>query len=200
MLKAKQKRREEALQRRKKYHGLNATRAAQKICDTWGAFGETFQSKLAGDKITIGGYVSTGSEINPSSLLNMLADKGHQIGLPVSNINDGSMLFRAFRPRDELCMGGVGMFEPLPEKKLIVPDLIFLPLLGFDASGTRLGRGGGYYDRVLENLRSKKTILAVGLAYEAQYFEALPCQIHDEKLNAVMTDKQIRVFSLPAER
>jgi 5-formyltetrahydrofolate cyclo-ligase len=69
-----------------------------------------------------------------------------------------------------------------------VPDVILVPLLGFDSSGTRLGYGGGYYDRTLAALGRRPRL--IGLAYAAQ---ALPVEIprapHDIPLDMVVTEE-----------
>ena len=63
-------------------------------------------------------------------------------------------------------------------------DLILVPGLGFDASGRRLGRGGGSFDRFLSKCRAKK----VGLAFREQVVEELPAAPHDIRMDQVVTD------------
>ena len=64
-------------------------------------------------------------------------------------------------------------------------DLIILPGVGFDLSGNRLGRGGGYYDRYLSNL-NRKTIL-VGVGYDFQLIEEVPSNRRDKKMDYIVT-------------
>jgi len=73
-----------------------------------------------------------------------------------------------------------------------VPDLVLMPLLGFDNQGTRLGYGGGYYDRTLTVLPKKP--LLVGLAFAAQELAHIPREDHDVPLDMVITENGIRFF------
>ena len=66
------------------------------------------------------------------------------------------LLFRAWAPGDEMAPAHWGIAEPLPDKPVVDPDVVLVPLLAFDASGYRLGYGGGFYDRTLADLRAHK--------------------------------------------
>ncbi len=70
------------------------------------------------------------------------------------------------------------------------PDLLLVPLLAFDRFGGRLGYGAGHYDRTLEHLRAKKPIIAVGLAFADQEIERVPMHDHDQRLDAVLTERE----------
>jgi len=72
-------------------------------------------------------------------------------------------------------------------------DVVFLPLVGFDSRGVRLGTGGGYYDRAFAFRRWRKvwhTPLLVGLAYSFQQLEVIIPAAHDVLLDAVITEKK----------
>lgn len=76
-------------------------------------------------------------------------------------------------------------------------DLIFVPLLGFDENGFRLGMGGGYYDASLAFLRRRKhwkRPYLVGVAYECQKVERIPVAPWDIRLNAVVTEEKCYFF------
>ena len=79
--------------------------------------------------------------------------------------------------------------------KTFSPDLIFVPLLAFSAKGERLGYGGGYYDRTLEVLRQKNEIFACGVAYAGQEVESLPTDMHDAKLDGILTENGFKAFA-----
>jgi 5-formyltetrahydrofolate cyclo-ligase len=68
------------------------------------------------------------------------------------------------------------------------PELIVAPLLAFDASGWRLGYGGGFYDRTLEERRAAGQLVAIGLAYAGQQVAAVPHDGLDARLDAVATE------------
>lgn len=67
-------------------------------------------------------------------------------------------------------------------------DLVIVPLLGFDRTANRLGYGGGYYDRFLAKNNCR---LSVGLAYSFQEVDNLPTEAHDQKLDLIITEKEI---------
>ena len=66
-------------------------------------------------------------------------------------------------------------------------DVVIVPLVAFDGSLTRLGRGKGYYDRFLKETNAFK----LGIAFSSQQAEKLPCSKLDVKLDAVITEKDI---------
>src|SRR5207253_1457477 len=73
-------------------------------------------------------------------------------------------------------------------------DVVFLPLVGFDAQGVRLGTGGGYYDRAFAFRRGRSAWHVprlVGLAYAFQQVERIAPAAHDVLLDAVVTDEGI---------
>lgn len=82
--------------------------------------------------------------------------------------------------------------EPLhDESKIVWPaqlDLIFVPGLAFSLGGLRLGRGGGFYDRLLAhpNLRACK----IGVCFEEQILPDLPREPHDRAVDSIITDSQ----------
>lgn len=92
-----------------------------------------------------------------------------------------------------------GILEPLPElrddpKSFIAPetiDVLVTPGLGFDASGRRLGRGAGYYDRYVPQLRSDAVL--IGLCLDEQLLDAIPVDERDAKVDAVVTPTRVTV-------
>jgi 5-formyltetrahydrofolate cyclo-ligase len=72
--------------------------------------------------------------------------------------------------------------------RVVVPDLLFVPCVGFDADGFRLGYGGGYYDRTLAVWPGAKKPLTVGIAYEACRTDALQREAHDIPLDLIVTE------------
>lgn len=68
----------------------------------------------------------------------------------------------------------------------ISPDLIILPAVACGKDGTRLGRGGGYYDKLLEK---HPKALSIALVYEEQVIDTIPMEEHDRKVNIVLTEK-----------
>lgn len=81
--------------------------------------------------------------------------------------------------------------RPAPARHM---DVIFLPLVGFDLDGNRLGMGGGFYDATLAFLRSRRAWrkpLLVGTAFELQKMESIPNEAWDAELDFVVTERRV---------
>ena len=100
------------------------------------------------------------------------------------------LIFRAFTPGDELVKGPFGLSEPSADKPSLVPNIVFAPLAAFDRQGSRLGYGGGIYDATLKELRAKKRVIAIGLAYSIQEAGGVPNEPHDQRLDFVVTERE----------
>lgn len=138
----------------------------------------------------ISGFHSVGSEADCVALLKTLAARGHETCLPVV-LRGEPLVFRAWKPGEALIRGVLNIPVPPEDAPVVVPDILFVPLLAFDRAGYRLGYGGGYYDRTLKALRARKPIVAVGLAFAAQEVEAVPREAFDERLDYVLTEKGV---------
>jgi 5,10-methenyltetrahydrofolate synthetase len=78
---------------------------------------------------------------------------------------------------------------PVPsEECAVVPDLLLVPCVGFDAARYRLGYGGGYYDRTLAHWPRAARPVTIGVAFEAGKCDALPHETHDVPLDAIVTE------------
>lgn len=75
------------------------------------------------------------------------------------------------------------------------PEMLIVPLVAFDAAGGRLGYGGGFYDRTLEQLRAKRATLAIGFAFDAQEAESLPLEPTDQPLDFLVTESRVLSFA-----
>ena len=100
------------------------------------------------------------------------------------------MDFFEWRNKDPLKINKYGIVEPISTKK-IYPDVIFVPLVAYDNNLNRLGYGGGYYDRYLENIANIKNILKIGLGFSYQELEKIPVNDYDKKLDLIITEKKI---------
>lgn len=142
----------------------------------------------------VAGYIRQGSEVNCSSLLRLLEMRGIKVALPVVAKKNAALEFCSYAFGDELRDGPLGNREPLKSADQVEPDIILVPLLGFDDKGNRIGQGKGYYDRTLKALRKKREILAVGLAYQGQEQKTLPVEAGDQALDAVLTEAGCWIF------
>jgi 5-formyltetrahydrofolate cyclo-ligase len=139
-------------------------------------------------------YASLDEELDTAPLIEILLKRGCQIFLPRIYVRDARMEFVAFtREQRRNCFG---IHEPCSTKIIAARwlDLVFVPLVAFDLCGTRLGMGGGYYDRAFafRNFRSHwcKPHL-VGIAYAFQHVSTLERAPHDVLLDAVITDVDV---------
>ena len=137
----------------------------------------------------VSGFIPYKSEISTIALLNALNHGGWTTCLPVVIAAEQPLVFRAWSPGEELVPGLWDIPIPLESAPELVPDVLLVPMLAFDARGYRLGYGGGFYDRTLQKLRAQKTIVAIGVAYAAQMVDEVPRNAHDAPLDFVMTEK-----------
>lgn len=136
-------------------------------------------------------YHGLGSEISPLILAGQMREAGWILALPaVEDAQAARMVFRAWDPVQPLVHDAIGLRGPPPPQPVLEPDLVITPLLAFQADGVRLGQGGGYYDRALEALRARKSVFVLGLAYSGQQVENLPHEPHDQRLDAILTEKE----------
>ena len=156
-----------------------------------------FGGKLSGS--TVAAYWPLKDEIDVRPILYDLASQGVVTALPVMNDNTSLQSFRRWFPGDELVDAAFGVQEPHPRRTDAVPDLIIVPLLGFDARGNRIGYGGGYYDRALQSLRACGNVDAVGVGYEEQECAKIPTHPLDEPLDLILTDKRVLIPSAKKE-
>jgi 5-formyltetrahydrofolate cyclo-ligase len=135
----------------------------------------------------VSGFSAIRDEIDPAALLARLAGEGHRLGLPVLQGKGQPLLFRQWSPGDETASATWGIAEPLPDRPVLEPDVVLVPLLAFDAEGYRLGYGGGFYDRTLARLRALKPVVAVGIGYDELRIDAVPHLDYDQRLDWVLT-------------
>jgi len=144
----------------------------------------------------IGLYLPTAEEIDTTPLIALARRRGCRIALPriVSTRHD-RMRFHDWS--GAVRRGPYRILEPVGGSRRAARELdaVFLPLVGFDERGNRIGMGRGYYDRFFAHRRVLSRFrkpLLVGLAYEVQRVPALPHAAHDVPLDAIVTESSIR--------
>jgi len=135
----------------------------------------------------VSGFAPLPEEFRLWPLLRRLHAEGFGLALPVIVGKGKPLLFRAWQPGDATDAGVWGIAQPKADKATVVPDVVLVPLLAFDAKGWRLGYGGGFFDRTLRALRAQKSIVAVGVAYAEQRLDAVPHLDYDQRLDWVLT-------------
>jgi 5-formyltetrahydrofolate cyclo-ligase len=139
-------------------------------------------------------YRPIGSECDTRALFVKSGSIGAEIGLPAI-IDRSRIVFRRYRPGDPLVAGGFGTSVPTAEAPLIEPDVIVVPIVGFDRSGIRLGYGRGYYDGVITALREAgHDPKLIGIAFSVQEVETIPADPHDVRLDWIVTEKETLDF------
>lgn len=149
---------------------------------------------LAGYRgVPLAGYMPIRTEINPVPAMAEAAAHG-PVGVPVIQAAGQPLKFSRWEPEGALKDGPFGAKVPVVDD-YFEPEILIVPLVGFDARGGRLGYGGGFYDRTLELLRSKRATLAIGFAFDAQEAEDLPLEPTDHSLDLMVTETGIREFN-----
>jgi len=143
--------------------------------------------RLLSPQICIAGYCAMPNEADILPLLKNLGSRGTALALPWIDDQGQNMLFRSWTDGAPLDLAADKFLQPLSTAKQVAPDIILVPLLGFDRQGTRLGQGAGYYDRALA--RQSATI-RIGLAWSVQEFEILPADPWDMPLDAILTEAE----------
>ena len=138
---------------------------------------------------TIGAYYPINYEVDCLSIFKKFLEKNYLISLPVISISN-QMNFFNWSLDTYLKVNNMGIPEPL-SKKIVYPDLILVPLVGFDKNNYRLGYGGGYYDRYLEKLGKFKKFKTIGLSFSFQKIKKLPLNKFDKKLDFIITENKI---------
>jgi 5-formyltetrahydrofolate cyclo-ligase len=139
----------------------------------------------------VAGYWPIVTELDDRPLLARLDERGVICALPVVLSANAPLIFRRWRPLDDLEPGVLGTSHPPVTAPEVVPDVVLTPLLAFDREGYRLGQGGGYYDRTLAVLRSRGVLTAVGIGFAAQRADALPRGANDERLDWILTEEML---------
>ena len=120
-----------------------------------------------------------------------LMSLGKILCLPVIENNEEVLIFKRYCIGDVLKKGKFGVKEPV-NSLTHLPDIIFVPCLAFDENGFRLGYGGGYYDKCITNFFSiNHKFISIGLAYEEQKVKNVVHDNLDQKLNYILTEKQL---------
>ena len=143
----------------------------------------------------VSAFHSMGEELDTGPLLRRLAALGYVLALPVMHGRGLPLVFRQWSSGDAMATAVWGIQEPTADKAALEPDVVLVPLLAFDRAGWRLGYGGGFYDRTLRGLRTRKPVRVIGVAFAEQEVDAVPHLDYDERLDAVLTPQGLVEFT-----
>lgn len=135
-------------------------------------------------------YVSFDGEISTEKLIKTLWAQDKHVYLPVLHpFNPNHLLFLRYLPDTPMLKNKFGIWEPKLNVQNVLPldelDILFTPLVAFDKQGNRLGMGGGFYDRTLQNWQNV-SFIPVGLAHQCQQVEQLPTEAWDVPLHRIL--------------
>ena len=100
------------------------------------------------------------------------------------------MDFFKWSNNDLLKINKFGIPEPISSKKFY-PDILLVPLIGYDNDLNRLGYGGGFYDRYIEKIEKIKKVIKIGLAFSYQKLNSIPVNQYDKKLDFIITERNV---------
>jgi 5-formyltetrahydrofolate cyclo-ligase len=150
--------------------------AAQDV-SIWSQVEDLPEFKAAGSVLL---YWSMASEVDTHAFAQRWYDR-KKLYLP--KVSGESLEIREYIP-DDIAPGYRGIMEPSDKAPVAEKvDLVIVPGMAFDARGNRLGRGGGFYDRLLPSLSCPK----VGVCRRHQFVEEVPVQAWDQKVDIVVT-------------
>lgn len=144
-------------------------------------------------------FVSFGSEVNTRPMIIDALQMGKQVIVPLTEKKERRLLLSRLEDFEKDLQPGVfGILEPHAESfRPVSPedvDLVLVPGLVFGLNGYRIGYGGGYYDRFLENIPVE--VPRIGLCYEGQVVEEVPHGNHDFPVNKIVTEERVVLVDL----
>ena len=195
--------REEAIRSRADIPHEERKLRSQELCKNLKKLLSEIRKESGKDKLIVASYSHMTSEVNLNYLAKQADEKHYAFAMPCIDFKfrmhfylcpHKALIDRKLRflltPAEEFHIDTADFQEELQSQGAheIDPeeiDVMFVPMLGFDKSGTRLGYGGGCYDRYIPKLR--KDAIIIGVAYKEQEFDELPCDEHDVKIEKVIT-------------
>lgn len=133
-------------------------------------------------------YMPIRGELNCQPLIEALLKSGWQATLPKIIAKDAALQFRQWTAETE--MQPETWQIPVPQNtRPLIPEVLLIPLVGFDRQLHRLGNGGGFYDRSLASITPKP--LAIGVGLESLQLENIQPQPHDIAMDFVVTEQGI---------
>jgi 5-formyltetrahydrofolate cyclo-ligase len=150
---------------------------------------------------TVLGFLSFGTEYESRGWVTQVLTDDKRLLLPRVNKATRELdIFRVCDPATQLEVGSYGIREPIPERCDTVAleeiDFILLPGVGFERDGSRLGYGGGFYDKFLARLPHRPVLVAA--AFSLQLTEGIPQEPTDRKVDRLVTE--LEVIDCTAER
>jgi 5-formyltetrahydrofolate cyclo-ligase len=135
-------------------------------------------------------YYAIKDEVPTSRLITEFWRRGFHVGLPRIH-EDLTLSFHVYHQGDQVETSMFSIPQPSLTSPSLHPNIIFTPMLGFNRDGHRIGYGLGHYDRVLQAIRLKRPLIAVGLAFDCQEVNDIFAEEFDEGLDWIVTESEI---------
>lgn len=140
-------------------------------------------------------FLSFDGELDTTPLIHALWQANKTVCLPrLHPFSPGNLLFLRYDADTPLVKNRLKIMEPPLDVRRVLPlsqlDVLVTPLVAFDDQGQRLGMGGGFYDRTLQNWQ-KYHFYPVGLAHDCQRVSELPTEAWDIPLPAIVTPSRV---------
>lgn len=156
------------------------------------AMAELLVNPLIEQATVVVAYHSLPDEVDTHGLLSLLLERGKQVYLPSVDADHQLSLHR-YHGEAHLTTGAFHIKEAQGEllEHFDSVDVVLVPGVAFDSDGHRLGRGGGYYDRLLPHLKHAKKI---GLCFDFQLLSFVPTTSHDVNMDLLSCVKTTPEF------
>jgi 5-formyltetrahydrofolate cyclo-ligase len=171
--------RSEVRRRIKLLSGSEMAAAAESI------FSKIEQLDIFGKAECIALFAAMNDEVPTAVALDRWPQLGKRVVVP--RVEGDIMRFYDYSP-EQMRTGAFGILEPEGDNECRPEeiDLIIVPARAFTRAGERLGRGGGFYDKYMSKAEFRAS--KVGIAFECQIFDSLPCDLHDIRVDHVVTE------------
>lgn len=137
-------------------------------------------------------FASFRTEVDTTEMIKSSLTSGKRVLLPKVDKDRHELMLYEITDFGELSPGYMGIPEPSFQGRQMSindADIVIIPGAGFDASGNRIGYGGGYYDRLLSGLQKQMPVIAP--AYEEQIVDSIPSEPHDIRVQMIVTDRRL---------
>ena len=138
-------------------------------------------------------FMGKEKEVQTEFMVEEALKNGKRIFVPITNTEERKLIPCEIKSLEELVLSTFNVKEPKADCQRIVNpkdiQLIIVPGVGFDIKGNRIGYGFGYYDSLLSETRQE--IPFIGLAFDFQIQDEIPCEDHDKYIDKIITEKRI---------
>ena len=154
------------------------------------------------DAKTVGMYLVNDGEIDPAPTMNWCWDQQISTYVPVIQKPEKFLKFAQVTAATEFTINSYGISEPAVKIDELVDvrhlDVVLIPLVAFDSRGSRIGMGGGFYDRTLQSVYEKEGPVPdlIGVAHDIQQVDAVEAEPWDIPLTRVVTDRVVHDFHI----